>query len=172
MKNNWFYKVNQKQTGPLWLLSPPRVHSSHSPTFNNFSFLLWYFFFFFFDGENAANVCVFIIVVFLNKKNFFMVFKKLKKYLFWFHWGFVAALAFSSWDKWSLLFIAVHRLQWLWHRGLVASKPVGFPQTRDWTCVPCIGKQILNHWTTREVRRVLLLMYVEVFHILYCDISK
>ena len=30
--------------------------------------------------------------------------------------------------------------------------------TRDWTrvpssgtCVPCIGKQILNHWTTREV---------------------
>ena len=30
--------------------------------------------------------------------------------------------------------------------------------TRDWTrvrssgtCIPCIGKQILNHWTTREV---------------------
>ena len=23
--------------------------------------------------------------------------------------------------------------------------------TRDQTCVPCIGKQILNHWTTREV---------------------
>ena len=22
--------------------------------------------------------------------------------------------------------------------------------TRDWTCVPCIGRWILNHWTTRE----------------------
>ena len=24
-------------------------------------------------------------------------------------------------------------------------------QTKDWTCVPCIEKQILNQWTTREV---------------------
>ena len=23
--------------------------------------------------------------------------------------------------------------------------------TRDWTHVPCIGRQILNHWTTRQV---------------------
>ena len=23
-------------------------------------------------------------------------------------------------------------------------------QTRDWTHVPCIGRQILNHWTTRK----------------------
>ena len=23
--------------------------------------------------------------------------------------------------------------------------------TRDWTCTPCIGKQSLNHWTSREV---------------------
>ena len=23
--------------------------------------------------------------------------------------------------------------------------------TRDRTCIPCIGTQILNHWTTREV---------------------
>ena len=106
-----------------------------------------------------------------KQEEFFYGFLKVEK-IFWFHWVFVAALAFSSWDKWSLLFIAVHRLQWLWHRGLVASKPVGFPQTRDRICVPCIGKQILNHWTTREVLKVLLLMYVEVFHFLYCDISK
>ena len=25
------------------------------------------------------------------------------------------------------------------------------PPTRDWTQVPCIRRQILNHWTTREV---------------------
>ena len=23
--------------------------------------------------------------------------------------------------------------------------------SRDWTCFPCTGRQILNHWTTREV---------------------
>ena len=26
-------------------------------------------------------------------------------------------------------------------------------RTRDWTCVLCIGRWILNHWTTREVPR-------------------
>ena len=24
-------------------------------------------------------------------------------------------------------------------------------QTMDWTCVPCIGRQIFYHWTTRDV---------------------
>ena len=28
----------------------------------------------------------------------------------------------------------------------------GTARTRDRTCVPCIGRQILNHWTTREVQ--------------------
>ena len=35
--------------------------------------------------------------------------------------------------------------------GLVALQPVGSSQTRDQTCVPCIGRRILNHWTNREV---------------------
>ena len=35
--------------------------------------------------------------------------------------------------------------------GLVALWHVGSSRTRDRTCVPCIGRQILNHWTTREV---------------------
>ena len=29
-------------------------------------------------------------------------------------------------------------------------------KTRDWTRVPCIGRRILNHWTTREVPRSVL----------------
>ena len=44
-----------------------------------------------------------------------------------------------------------HRLQELWHMGLVALQRVGSSQTRDRTCVPCIGRQILIHCTTREV---------------------
>ena len=35
--------------------------------------------------------------------------------------------------------------------SLVAPLHGGSSWTRDWTSVPCIGRQILNHWTTREV---------------------
>ena len=40
--------------------------------------------------------------------------------------------------------------QQLWHTGLVAPRHVGSSQTRARTCVPCIGRQILNHCATRE----------------------
>ena len=36
------------------------------------------------------------------------------------------------------------------HMGLAALRHRGFFQTRDRTRVPCIGRWILNHWTTRE----------------------
>ena len=38
----------------------------------------------------------------------------------------------------------------LWCTGLAASQHVGSSRTRDRTGVPCIARQILNHWTTRE----------------------
>ena len=41
--------------------------------------------------------------------------------------------------------------QQLWHTGLVAPWHVGSSQTRAQTRVPCIGRRILNHCTTREV---------------------
>ena len=40
--------------------------------------------------------------------------------------------------------------QYLWLTGLVAPWHVGSSQTRARTCVPCIGRQILNHCATRE----------------------
>ena len=43
--------------------------------------------------------------------------------------------------------------QQLWHTGLVAPPHVGSSQTRDRTCVPCIGRRILNHCATREVQQ-------------------
>ena len=39
----------------------------------------------------------------------------------------------------------------LWCAGLAALQRVGSPRTRNGPCVPCIGKQALNHWTTEEV---------------------
>ena len=43
---------------------------------------------------------------------------------------------------------------------LVAPQPVRSSQTREQSCVPCIGRQILNHWTTREVQTPLLLTHL------------
>ena len=39
----------------------------------------------------------------------------------------------------------------LWHMGLAAPWHVGSSRTRAQTHDPCIGKWILNHWTSREV---------------------
>ena len=75
------------------------------------------------------------------------------------------ARAFSSCGKWGPLFIAVRgpltiaasrcraqapdaQAQQLWLTGLVAPRHVGSSQTRARTCVPCIGRQILNHCAT------------------------
>ena len=46
--------------------------------------------------------------------------------------------------------------QQLWHTGLVALRHVGSSLTRDRTHFPWIGRQILNHWTTREAPRLYL----------------
>ena len=44
----------------------------------------------------------------------------------------------------------------MWRTGLVAPQHVGSSQTRAQTRVPCIGRQILNHCTTREALYYLL----------------
>ena len=41
--------------------------------------------------------------------------------------------------------------QQLWRTGLVAPRHVGSSRTRAATCVPCLGRRILNHCTTRKV---------------------
>ena len=84
------------------------------------------------------------------------------------------ARASSSCGKWGPLFITEHgpltvvaslvaehrlqtyRLSKLWLMGLVAPWHVGSSQTRARTCVPCIGRQTLNHCATREAPRIFL----------------
>ena len=41
--------------------------------------------------------------------------------------------------------------QQLWHTGLAAPWHVGSSWTKDRICIPCTGRQILNHWTSRKV---------------------
>ena len=54
--------------------------------------------------------------------------------------------------QWSWLAGPRVRAQWLWHGGFVALQCVEASWTRDLTCVPCIGRQIPIHCTTRELQ--------------------
>ena len=82
--------------------------------------------------------------------------------------------AFSSCGKCGPLFITVRRpliivaslvadgaqapdaqAQQLWLTGPAAPRHVGSSQTRARPRVPCIGRQILNHCTTREAQKGL-----------------
>ena len=69
---------------------------------------------------------------------------------------------FSSYGTWA---------QQLWHMGLAAPQHVGSSQTRARTRVSCIGRQIPNHCTTREVQ--LCIFYHNFFlHYLKSEIIK
>ena len=62
--------------------------------------------------------------------------------------------------------VAKHGLLGLWAQELgctclVALQHVGSSLTRDWICVPCTSRWILNHWITREVPRVSFLFLLK-----------
>jgi len=82
----------------------------------------------------------------------------------WRHWvsGAVRGLLLLRQAHWQLL--AAHGLLELWPAGFFCcSAQAWLPHdmwdlnslTRDRTCVPCAGRQILNHWSTKEVPRLL-----------------
>ena len=56
--------------------------------------------------------------------------------------------------------------QRLCHRGLTALWHVESSWIRDPICVPCIGRWILNHWTTREALQFSII-YFQVVQLLY-----
>ena len=55
---------------------------------------------------------------------------------------------------------------------LVASQHLGAFWIRDQTCVPRLGRQILNHWTTREFQNMkdnilFFFFFFNIFNIFY-----
>ena len=73
-------------------------------------------------------------------------------YLFWVVLGLHCCMrAFSGCGEQWLLLYAVCRLLELWPTGLGVLQHAESSQTRDHSHVPCIGKRVLNYWTTREV---------------------
>ena len=85
-------------------------------------------------------------------------------FYFWPRWVFIAVCGLSlvaMRGGYSSLWCAVFSLWWLLLLqsmgsscvGLVAPRHMGSSQTGDRTRVPCIGRRILNHCTTREVPR-------------------
>ena len=58
--------------------------------------------------------------------------------------------------------------------GLVASQYMGASWIRDQTRVPCIGRQILNHWTTREFQNMkdnILFFFFNIFYLYLIFVS-
>ena len=51
------------------------------------------------------------------------------------------------------------------HMDLATLWHVSSSQKRGWTCVPCIGRWILNHWTTSEVLSAPIWWGLVHFHI-------
>ena len=61
--------------------------------------------------------------------------------------------------------------------GLIALRHVGSSPNRDGTCVPCIGRWILNHWTTRKSQNsysalLVCLPYSQLFSLLISALSE
>ena len=56
---------------------------------------------------------------------------------------------FSCCRAWALERVGIQELQYV---GSVPLQHVDSSQPRDLTWVPCIGRWILNHWTTRGVQ--------------------
>ena len=81
---------------------------------------------------------------------------------FWLHWVFVGVHEFSpAAESRGYSLVMAHRLLvavaslmecGLWSLGLVASHHVESSRTRDQICVPCVGRWIPNHCTTREAQ--------------------
>ena len=102
--------------------------------------------------------------------------------IFWLHRDFVAVWAFYSYGKQGLLFVGVQGLllfrgtgsrhagfsscspwaQLLWLMALVAPRHVESSQTRNWTHVPCIGRQIPIHCATREVLPINFYVHIKI----------
>ena len=56
-----------------------------------------------------------------------------------------------------------HGFQQLWYMVLVALRHVKLSQSKDGTHVPCIGRQILNHQTTREVQFCTFSKFITIY---------
>ena len=71
---------------------------------------------------------------------------------------------------WTLVGV-VHGLRWLWHMGSVVAEcmlscsvacGIFLGQGLN-PCMPCVGRQSLNHWTTREVPDdILVQQFLEI----------
>ena len=88
---------------------------------------------------------------------------------FWLHWVFVVALGlFSNCGKWAYSLVGcLGLLRWLLllqstgfrMREFSCPTACGIFLEQGWNHVPCIGRQNLKHWTTREVLSFTILNF-------------
>ena len=71
--------------------------------------------------------------------------------------------AFSSCGRQGLLLVMASPAVALGHVGSSSCRSqahVGSSQSRNQTYIPCIGKQILNHWTTKEAPTSIFYLFI------------
>ena len=128
-------------------------------------------------------MCLLVICVSSLKKCVFTLLAHVFFFLIWLCWIFVAACGLSlvvasrGYSSLRCACFSLRRLpllrspgsrcagsraqaQQLWHTGLVALWHVGSSRTRARTCVPCIGRRILNHCATKEALAHVLVGFV------------
>ena len=110
-------------------------------------------------------------------------------FYFWLQWVLLCPGFFQLWQAGATLYCVVrgfycrgfpccraratvHGIQQSWATGLAAPWYMGSSRTRDQTYDPCIGRWILNPWTTREVTPSLsvsgsLGVHLSLFHRLF-----
>ena len=76
----------------------------------------------------------------------------------WLLRGLLRRWCVFSWDTARLQAQRLHRKSW--RVGLAVPPRVRSPQNRGWNQVPCIGRQILNHWMTREAQEASLVPFM------------
>ena len=134
-----------------------------------FLFIIIVLYFYFQVWKVNNNESLFYDYVQFTASDAFLLYYWYSVDFFWLYWIFVARCRLSlvsvSWDHSP---VAVHQLlivvasvvrengfrstvSGVVPRDLAALWHVGSSRTRDPTCVSCIGRWILNYWTTREV---------------------
>ena len=108
------------------------------------------------SGCCSFSSCSFYLFIYLLR-----LVKQFISTLFWLSFLFFLFFLFIYFFTAALLQPSgfLYSTQFYWPRGMwELSSP-----TRDWSHVPCIERQLLNHWTTREVPRVSLFLNFLLF---------
>ena len=147
------YEENRNQTLRPSLAKILKQESLKACWHDHVTILCFFFFFFFFEKQLGFKKIYDYLFIFGGTESLllFRVFSSCSAQISHFG-GFscCVARALERTGSERQVLGSGAQAQYLWRTGLVAPRHLGSSQTRDWTCVSCIGRWILDQWATRE----------------------